>query len=87
MFYTLLNIIWKYEPISFFEKMFNLLALKGIDSLWFLPTYILAEIIMELIGNQRTYGKKFAFYHDIMQFFNSDIFIRLYEHLVFGYTL
>ena len=60
VFYTLLNIIGD-EPISFFEKMFNLLALKGIDSLWFLPTYILAEIIMELIGNQRTYGKKLHF--------------------------
>ena len=86
VFYTLLNIIGD-EPISFFEKMFNLLALKGIDSLWFF-TYI------HFSGNH--YGidwkpeniwKEIAFYHDIMQFFNSDIFIRLYEHLVFGYTL
>lgn len=68
IFYTLLNIIGN-KPNSFGKGMFDLLTLQGIDSLWFLPIYILAEIIMELIGKRGGIWKKLRFVMVLCAFF------------------
>lgn len=47
LFYSALNIV-AHEPISLFPRLLRLVTLKGIDSLWFLPSYVLCTIIMSL---------------------------------------
>lgn len=37
LFYSALNIV-AHEPISLFPRLLRLVTLKGIDSLWFLPS-------------------------------------------------
>ena len=90
VFYTLLNIIGD-EPISFGTRMFDLLTLQGIDSLWFLPVYILAEMIMELIGNRGTYGKKLRFVLVLCSFlvvsFLSDYMVTWYLDILYKILL
>ena len=43
-FYSFLNII-AHESVLFGSKMFDLFTLQGIDSLWFLPVYVLGDVI------------------------------------------
>ena len=90
VFYTLLNIIGD-EPISFGKRMFDLLTLQGIDSLWFLPAYILAEIIMELFGSRGTYGKKLRFVMALCSFlmvsFLSDYMVAWYLDILYKILL
>lgn len=57
IFYTFLNIVAN-EPLSFGNKVFKLLTFQGIDSLWFLPVYVFADIIMMNIGNWNIAGGK-----------------------------
>lgn len=45
VFYSMLNIMAQ-EPNSFAKNMLKLFTLKGIDSLWFLPVYFFAELLM-----------------------------------------
>lgn len=52
-FYSLLNVIAG-QPITFLPKMKSLFTLQGIDSLWFLPCYVLAEIFALTMRLDRT---------------------------------
>ena len=52
-FYSLLNVIAG-QPITFLPKMKSLLTLQGIDSLWFLPCYVLAEIFVLVMRLSKT---------------------------------
>lgn len=57
IFYTLLNIAAN-EPLSFGNKIFEVVTFQGIDSLWFLPVYVFADIIMMIIGSKGIAGKR-----------------------------
>ena len=57
LFYTVLEIISK-SPIHFWNYILKLLSLNGIDSLWFLPCYFFAEVLVFiLLSIKRTIGK------------------------------
>ena len=55
IFYSILDIFSR-SPISFGEKMLRLISLQGIDSLWFLPVYILASIGIMILNEKATMG-------------------------------
>lgn len=44
LFYSLLNVIAG-QPVTMLRRMWELITLQGIDSLWFLPCYVLAEFL------------------------------------------
>lgn len=47
-FYSILNIL-AHQPISLGSRLFKVFTLQGIDSLWFLPAYIFADIVVMCI--------------------------------------
>lgn len=49
-FYSILNILAN-EPLSFGTWIFKLFTFQGIDSLWFLPIYVFADIVMMCVGS------------------------------------
>lgn len=56
-FYSILNIIAN-EPLSFGTRLFKLFTFQGIDSLWFLPIYVFADIVMICVGsNTKVFAK------------------------------
>lgn len=48
-FYSILNILAN-EPLTFETRLFRLFTFQGIDSLWFLPIYVFADIVMICLG-------------------------------------
>lgn len=59
-FYSILN-IFANEPLSFGTRLFRLFTFQGIDSLWFLPTYVFADIVMICVGsNTKIFVKKYC---------------------------
>lgn len=53
IFYTLLDIIATGSAYLWKSRIFKLLTLQGIDSLWFIPVYIIAEFIVQAIRNNK----------------------------------
>lgn len=49
-FYSILNIL-AHEPISLGTRLFKVFTFQGIDSLWFLPVYVFADIVVMCIKN------------------------------------
>ena len=48
VFYTLLELLGN-SPVQFSTYFFHLITLKGIDSLWFIPCFFLAELIIHVL--------------------------------------
>lgn len=44
-FYSILNIL-AHQPISLGSRLFKVFTFQGIDSLWFLPAYVFADIVV-----------------------------------------
>lgn len=58
-FYSILNILAN-EPLTFETRLFRLFTFQGIDSLWFLPIYVFADIVMICLGsNTIKYVKRY----------------------------
>lgn len=49
-FYSILNIL-AHQPISLGSHLFRVFSFQGIDSLWFLPVYVFADIAVVCIEN------------------------------------
>lgn len=47
-FYSVLNIL-AHQPISLGSRLFKVFTFQGIDSLWFLPAYVFADIVVMCI--------------------------------------
>lgn len=47
-FYSILNIL-AHQPISLGSRLFKVFTFQGIDSLWFLPAYVFADIVVMCI--------------------------------------
>lgn len=58
-FYSILNIL-AHQPISLESRLFEVFSFQGIDSLWFLPIYVFADIVVMCIeGINNVYIKKY----------------------------
>lgn len=59
LFYSLLNVIAG-QPVTMLRRMWELLTLQGIDSLWFLPCYVLAEFLSAAVRMRDSRAMQFG---------------------------
>ena len=59
LFYSLLNVVAG-QPVTMLRRMWELLTLQGIDSLWFLPCYVLAEFLSAAVRMRDSRAMQFG---------------------------
>ena len=89
-FYTLLNIL-SHHDIDFYSRMFSLLTLQGIDSLWFLPIYLFTYIVMAAVNNFGKNKDRLSFLLFIIAvlvvIFASSLMITWYSKLLYKFLI